>query len=299
MAVRQNAAPAPAPAQQRVSFRLDNFSQGGVLPEGDYLIKDASFVLFTYTSKDGVAGATTTALRLLLQELQNGEPVGDEIEQHYSVGSPEFFVPSEDGLGLVAAGSKTTLAKGSNFFIFMENVINAGFPEDKFDNDASIFNGTKGHIVHIPAPERKNLKQSSVLSGQVQDNKRKFDPTIPVFKTIIQLPWETSKKAPAKPAATKTTPKPAAAATKAPEPEASETDYTQLAGFILDVVTGNGGTFDRTQCRLQVHRKYNAAKIEAATRDAELSVFSDDAKLKEVLAMINCVVEGRNIVSVG
>jgi hypothetical protein len=280
----------------RVSFKLDNFAAGGVLPEGDYEVKEAAFVLFTYTSKDGVAGATTTALKLVLNPIVNGEPKDEDVEQHYSVGSPDNFVPSEDGQSLVASGSRTTLAKGSNFFIFMENLVNAGFPEDKFENDASVFVGTRGHIVHIPAPERANLRQSSVMSGQVAENKKKFDPTIPVFKTIIKLPWETAKKGAAKPpaGAPKTTSKPAAAPAKTESAEDSG-DNTQLASFIHEVVTEKGGKIDRTQCRLQVHRKFNLAKIDAAERDAAISNFSDDAKLEEILATINCVLDGKVI----
>lgn len=297
-----------APTRQRVSLKKENFSAGGLLPEGDYLITEAGYVLFQYTSKEGVGGALTTALRLMLQPVtKTGNtftPAADAEakDQHYSVGDPQAIVPSEDGNFLEAVGSRTTLGSGSNYFMAYDALLNAGLPEDKFDEaGAGMLVGMIGHLVHIPAPDRSNMRaKSAVGTGAVATEPKKsdFPKTVPVFKTILVAPWDKGKKvtpiaavkAPVKTVA------PAAAPVQATLPLAAEAGpENRCAEFIKEAVGGNGGKMQRTRARLEVHRRYNSLKIPAEQRDAELAIFSDDAVLADALASVNCLIDGGDI----
>lgn len=288
---------APAPQRQRVSMKLENFSAGGVLPEGDYLVAESSFVLFTYESKDGNKGATTTAHKMILQPVVGGKPDANQShDQIWSVGSPENFVPSEDGNFLECSGTATSLSKQSNFFLSYEALVNAGLPEDKWDDEgAGLLVGMIGHIAHIPAPER-NIQRSAVGSGVTASQpqqQRNFPKTVPIFKTIISSPWDKGKAK----SAVKSSPK-ATAKQPEPEPEAQDVGSNErLAGFLKDAIASAGGKVSKTKARLECHRAYNKSKVDVSERDAELAVFNDDVEFESLLDSINCLLNGSDIES--
>lgn len=293
MAIPTKRPQAQAAPANLVSFKLDSFSAGGVLPEGDYVAKSHEIVLWDY---DGKSQVTTLALRVIFQDLKNGKPEGQDQIQHYSIGDPQFFGPSEDGKSIVAVGNRTALGKGSNFFIYMENLINAGFPEDQYENDVSAFDDMWVHITHIPAPER-NLPKSNLVQTQTTAPDR--PKTIPVVANIIKLPWD---KAPAKGTA-----KPAAkaAAPAKPAPKAAPA-ASNGAGELTDVLSehlmavlgeANGEPLSRTKARVNCFKAMNEAGVEVPTRDAALKLFNDDETLTNILASIGFGLDGSNIVA--
>lgn len=299
---RQAAAPAQAAQPGKVSFKLNQFVQGGGVPDGLYLISDHDVVAWDYDHK---IAKNVTAVRVQLQPVKiEGKQVvadGDMMIQHYSVGDIDKFVADETGKGFRPVGTGTQLSKSSNFYMYIENMVNAGFPEDQFDNDLSVFNGTIAQLTNIPQPER-NLPQSNLVAGASQPNRGPR--TIPVPKVILKLPWETAVRnvaaaAPAaRPAATvpaaapaprvngpvtlPTAPAPAAA----PAAESPSDEHMALLTDHLTPILAGAPKTQRTAARVAVFKSLNAAKVPVADRDAAIRIFNSDEALANVLAMI-------------
>lgn len=299
-----------APAANVVSFKLDTFTGGFGLETGDYLLKTHRIELFEYGGAS--TGTTTLALRVTAQLAQiNGTKftvTGGDLPVEYSIGDPTKFGPDETGTKIVALAGATSLGKGSNFHIYLENIIGSGFDENAYDNDVSVFDDTLVHIDNIPAPER-NLPQSSV--NPAQQSAPRQNRTIPIVSWIYKLPGEklvtnprsgvTAAKGangqPAPPTAKVTRPAAVAAAAE-PEPEGGAED---LLRDILTGVIGTQKSLERTQTRIATFKAAQKAGLDVETREAVMGVFNDDATLGNVLGTIGngYVIDGTSIIAVG
>ncbi len=177
-----------------ISIRPSEAVEGGAVPVDRNLTwKECRFNLFDYTKKDGSivqkqdgsGPATTTALRVTLVDDD-----GLEMEQQYSAGDPERFVPSEDGMTLVAVGSATSLSKSSNLYLLLNALVNAGFPENKIpeDGNCGVFEGLYAYHIGMPMPKRSGLAQVAPVEGARV-------PLISVPSEIHTLPWDAKKGA--------------------------------------------------------------------------------------------------------
>ncbi|MGR3295840.1 MAG: hypothetical protein ACUZ8A_06400 [Candidatus Bathyanammoxibius sp.] len=174
-----------------ISIRPGDAVEGGAVPVDRNLTwKECRFNLFDYKKGDGTivtkpdgTPATTTALRVTLVDDD-----GTEMEQQYSAGDPERFVPSEDGKTLVAVGSAVALSKSSNLYLLLNALVNAGFPENKIpeDGDCSVFEGLYAYHIGMPMPERSGLTVAEPAAG---GRKR----IISVPSEIHTLPWDAKK----------------------------------------------------------------------------------------------------------
>jgi len=175
-----------------VSIRPSEFVEGGAVPvDRNLLWKECRFNLFDYTTKSGEVVATTVAARIKFVDDE-----GAEYAQQYSAGDPNRFAPSADGKTLEALTSSENLSKSSNYYVLMNALINAGFPENKLGEDISTLDGLYTHNIGIPEPKRSGLVR------EVKEGAR--ERVISVPDSIIKLPWENKggKAAPAKAKAT-------------------------------------------------------------------------------------------------
>lgn len=294
---------APAPAQNLVSFKLETFTGGVGLQEGDYILKSHKIHLFDYDGK----GPTTLAMEVTAQEVKIAgnkfEATGPDLIQNYSIGDATQFGPSDSGTAIVAIGTKTSLGKGSKFFTYLENMINAGFDEGSYDNDVSVFDGCVVHIVELPDKER-NLPQSNVNPNNTQP--RNTPRTTSVVSWIYAGPGEPTVTNPrpgvggAAPARTtanvgkdKVNGAPAAAAAAAAAPEGDQDAETVLAEALTKHI-GSAQSVPRLQTRISIFK--SLAGLDAASKDAVMGVFNDDASLGNVLGAMGYKIEGSNIV---
>jgi len=205
----------------KISIRpSDMIDSGGAPVDRNMLIKGAKFVIFQYTKKDGSpalkpdgtpARATAAALTLLDDD-------GNENLQHYSAGDPERFVPSSDGKTLVSVSGAESISKSCNFHILMNALVNAGFPENKLDDDISTLDGLYAYWIGVPEPKRPGLVRTAEQEARTR--------VIPVPSVIQKLPWEKAK------AGTRV---PAAGAPKAAEAEGDTLARTiEFVGTIVD-----------------------------------------------------------------
>jgi len=165
-----------------VSIRPSEFVEGGAVPvDRNLLWKECRFALFDYTKKTGEVVARTTAARVTYQDDE-----GNEYVQHYSASDPERFIPSQDGKTLVPVGSAQALSKSSNFYVLMNALINAGFPENKLGEDISVLDGLYTYNIGIPEPKRSGLVREERAEGARER-------VLSVPSQILKLPWESNK----------------------------------------------------------------------------------------------------------
>jgi len=174
-----------------VSIRPSQFVEGGAVPvDRNLLWKECRFANFDYTKKDGTVVASTISAKITYQDDE-----GTEYTQHYSAGDQARFQPSADGKTLEALTASENLSKSSNYYVLMNALINAGFPENKLGEDISVLDGLYTHNIGIPEPKRSGLVRETAEGARER--------VISVPDSIIKLPWEgkAGKAAPAKKAA--------------------------------------------------------------------------------------------------
>lgn len=163
-----------------------SFVEGtGLISDVDAVFTDVGFVTWDYRGKSPESPALRAVLRV------EGE---DPVEQYWSAGSLKEFLPSDDGKMLLPVGSQTGLNKSCNVVQLIMSLIDAGFPEDKIQDDISVLEGLQAHVVRVPAPKRPGLVKQPRADGKV------YEDQVLVVDTIIKLPWEAEKGKKAAPA---------------------------------------------------------------------------------------------------
>ncbi len=105
------------------SLKPSEMVAGGAVPvDKNMEIREARFVVFDYQGK----GNPTVAARLLLVDDD-----GVEFTQHFSAADPKRFQPSQDGKSVVPLGAAEQLSNSSNFYVLLNNMVSAGFPENR------------------------------------------------------------------------------------------------------------------------------------------------------------------------
>lgn len=199
-----------------ISIRPSDFVEGGIVPINRNLLwEKCRFILFDYTRKDGTVVATTTSA-----EISYKDDDGQESVQQYSVGDPERFQPSPDGKTLVATGEAQSLSKSSNFYLLLNALISAGFPENRLSDDISTLDGLYTYNIGLPEPKRSGLARQVVEGEQVREK------VISVPSRVLRLPGEKGKGK----TVTKTT---------TATPGAGEEDSGELEAKALDFVAGH------------------------------------------------------------
>lgn len=236
-----------------ISLNPKKFSAGTFLEEGVY-----EFTKCRWASNDYGGAASKPAL---VFETTLVDVDGEEKVQFWSAGDLSNFAPTEDGSDIVQVGQRATLSQSSNVYELLKSMLDAGFPEDKFDEIGSRANGYNGLRAYIILRDQKPRTGRGIEPAPVSttgaDGERKRQ--IPVVRSIERLPWE----APAAGTVPAAAPKPAAAprpssappavAAPAPTPasaasSADEEELDNIASSIIFTVLGdNGGRVGRAK----------------------------------------------------
>lgn len=161
--------------EKGASLNPDTFLEGGgLLDNVDVVWRNPRFEMWTYPN-------TTITTPALAVDLEPDE--GEAVTQYWSAGNADDWNPSKDGTKLVPIGKASSLSKSSNLYQLLKSIKEADFPIDKMEDDVSIYEGMKCHMIRMKAPERPGLKQKE----------RKYEASVLVVDTIIQLPGEDKK----------------------------------------------------------------------------------------------------------
>jgi len=212
------------------SLSPEGFVQGGgLLDDANVTLKGCCFEMFDY---NGTIIPGVPALKIGM-ETEDGE----ESAQDYSMGNASDWAPSEDGKELLAIGKAKAIRTTSNGGIFLQNLVDAGYPADNLGTDISVLDGVVAHVIQIPAPKRSGMKAKT---------ETKYEKTILVVDEIISLPEEEKKKGKKK-AAPKSKGKKKAAPAETEEvitePEEGDADLEQkTTDAIMEILAASGGS---------------------------------------------------------
>jgi len=185
----------------RASFT--EFSKGGFMDDVDVMFTNCKFTMYDYDGNAPEAPVFMVDLVLL-----DGEDNQQPRRQVWSCGSPKDWEPSADGMSLnPARDGIEKIRENTKFITLMKSMIENGYPSELLAKaTADIFEGSKFHLIQIPAPEYKGLDKKKKTG---KDGKEYAD-TIPVINKIISVgPQEAAgkgKKASGKSAATTSEP---------------------------------------------------------------------------------------------
>jgi len=177
-----------------ISLKPSSAIEGGVVPvDRNLLYKECRFTLFEYPArKDGtiVMGKDNQPAKSVALRITYVDDDGNESVQHYSAGDPERLVPSASGLFLEAVGSVEAYSKSTNMHVLFNALVNAGFPENRLDDDklgVSVLDGLYAFHIGVPEPDRTNLRAAPAAGEQTRKK------LISVPSKIHKLPWDNKK----------------------------------------------------------------------------------------------------------
>jgi hypothetical protein len=177
-----------------ISFNPKDQIKGGLITDVDGTLTNVRIVNpFTYPNSDAKACAIVATL------VVDG---GDEHEAFWSMGNPEAWEISYDGMEATSVEGKTGMQDSCNAAFFLRELEPAGFPLNKVTDKISFLEGLKAHWIQKAPPKRAGLDNT---------NARGQERTCLVPEKILKLPWEKEKggKAPTKTPASASTSKPA------------------------------------------------------------------------------------------
>jgi hypothetical protein len=307
---------------------LNMFVAGGGLPEGDYIIKDATIQMYQAPANQTSGKQSPARLGMMLtlipyRETAKGVEYEEERTQFYSLGTKahESFAPNpETGKGVVAVpgGPASTFNNSTNYAIFLKSLRDSGLPEGTYTDDCSVLEGMWVHMSNIPEPAERAGFQSQ--TGEVAGERRAG--TIAVVSEIKDdgKPWEGSggvpdvNVAPA-PAAAKIATKVAAAGQKfngkagpatpvrakaapvaAPEPEGDEATQAAAISAISSMLEKNPKGLKKLQLRTGTFKAVNDAEGADMAQAVTNTFFVDDATLSGLLGELGFTLKGIDVV---
>src|SRR5579859_6037364 len=111
-----------------ISFlRLEDYSQGGGLPDGDYLWSNLQFVMFQPTKKDGtVVGPSRLSVQITMEPPAGTTTEEEKRIQNYSMGTNAHLTYQPDttgkSLALVPGGPAAPLYENTNWYYLLKSL---------------------------------------------------------------------------------------------------------------------------------------------------------------------------------
>ena len=307
-------APAAPPPVEEISFLKPGFyTAGGGLPEGDYIIKDASIVMHSgFGEKKGPdrLGAMITLVGFDRKTLVADT---DERKQFYSFGSKAHlsFAPNPNtgkGLVRVPGGPEShSFNDSTNWNMLRKSIFDCDpAVEGLADNDLSIFDGMWAHFTNVPEPaERAGF--GNAMTGE-NAGERKAG-TVAIITEVIEggKPWEggggvpEGGKTPTPAPAAKAPTKAAAKAAPSPGPVAEPADDDLMAAALNGVSSvfeqeKYAGGILKILLRTMTFANVKSTVNEATAQAVIASFFNTDANLDTLISNVGYKVDGSKIV---
>jgi len=295
-----------------ISFlRLEDYSQGGGLPDGDYLWSNLQFVMFQPTKKDGtVVGPARLSVQIVMEPPAGATTTEEQRVQNYSMGSNAHLTyqpdPTSGGkkLALVPGGPASPLYESTNWHYLLKSIYDTTtVPEDLPMDDLSVFEGIVAHMTSIPEPEERRNFRTSL--AELDPNAGKRVNRIAVVAEIKSAPWieGVPAKAPTPELATPAPPAkaslpsrktgvlPASPAPAAPTQAVNGGDV-DILGKIASVLESNPNGVGKTALRMAVFKDVRGLANGQALMD---QYFSSDETLNALLNQWGYKLAGANV----
>jgi len=257
-----------SPNTQAASMNPESFSEGGAIHpiNKNATITEARFMAHQFTNKEGALVGNRGFFAFF--KLKDDE--GQDYDEYYSVGNVDRWM-SPDGRTAVPVGHTSGFNKGSNFGIFMAELINAGYPQPQLTEDITKLVGLKALWHTVPT------KQAEFAGAQApaQPGQQQRDRVIAVPRTVYmdaQVPGATSVAQAPLPPTIPTMPLPPTPVVPA-APVAAP-----MAAPVVPTVPQTNGTTDISQLALTTALKVGVAKAGNFTlQDVMASVMGEYA----------------------
>lgn len=258
----------------------DAITGGGLFDDFDGQILDARFVEFDY---DGTIDDPVLAICL---EIFNEEEEEDKdanrgggqnpFMEHYSAGPLTSFVPSNDGLQAIPAGSKTGLSDNCNAIMLLTSIVEADPEmEEKIGSSLEALHGIRAHFKRAGWKKREGLEQE-------ERNEKGYKRSGPLLVEHL-LEGEakakvstTGKKPGGHVVGKKTTPKPE----KKDDETGNEVTDHALA-YVVEQLETNGGGVEKDVLPKKIFKYAKDNGLDNATRNAILEYVGNEDWLSE------------------
>jgi len=184
-------------------------TNSGLLQDADVRVIASEYTVFDFNGKgtkdEGNPTGANLALTLTIRPLTATDESEDEVQNYVGAwisklcpaevadGDPLTEVGQSGQYIVLAPGSTASgILKNTNMMLFLRELVNAQFPEDKITEKADFLVGLEGHWKRIPLKKK---------DGTVSKNAKGYDNTVGVFSRILKFPWEKAAKGGSAPAA--------------------------------------------------------------------------------------------------
>jgi hypothetical protein len=314
MAAPAKRSTAPAPAGFMFGD-LNAYSSGGMIPEGDYWLKDLTIQMFQATKQTGQnVGPARLGVMITYGDMGGGE----DRTQFYSLGSKahESWAPNTENGGKtlvpIPGGPGTPPNASTNWAVWVKSMFDSGLPQGILADDLSVLEGSHVHVANVPEPEERKGFVSKTGEAAVEERQR----TIAVVTEIKDdgKPWEgtggepqpkdkPNGKAGRPTVAAHPAPRAATPSSPAAQPAtASATDddvNTNAVNAISAVLEKNPNGLKKLQLRTGTFKELNGTVGQGMANKVLNEYFGSDKALNGVLNELGYTVKGIDIVPMG
>lgn len=289
-----------------------DYSAGGGLPEGDYLLTFDVQMYQAQTQAGVKRGAERLGVMLSATPVNgSGEAIDEPKTKFYSFGSKAHLSFSPDpntGKGIVAipggAGAQPT--NKSNWAYLLKSLYDSGMPKGIFTNDFTVLDGMLVHMHEVPEPEeRKSFKKTAATGEAALDgaDEQQGNGKMSIVSEIKGgVEWWEGDAVAAAPAAAKAGPKAVAAKAAAPKAKAAPAAAAEEVDAAEAAVNAVGSVLEASPngcAKLLLKTKTFTAVKGAHGDDMAQAVidgfFGSDADLNGLLNQLGYQVTGQQI----
>lgn len=264
-----------------VSSNPSAMVSGGLINDVDVVITHAEWAHYDYGGKTEARFVAA----IVMQVLVDGQPVPEEHCQYYAAGSASDWGPdpADNNFTPIRLNpSKTAFTSGSNWALFAQSLVDAGFPANKLDdsNLRELLN-LKVHVL------RKAVKRE----GLSQTNEKGRENTVLLVTGLIG-PGGNRRPAAARPAGTTAAAAVAPAQTQAQAPAADTggsgngagVDVGAIVESILKPLAGKNTALIaiRAKAVTAINAAVTAPAERKAASDAFMALMADDDALAQL-----------------
>lgn len=157
------------PTGPSISLNPTTFTAGGMIDNVTVRFSDTKVVIYDYNGKGAPAPVVMSTLTIVDAKTFQPVPGATPTPKVWTVGNITEWAPSQDGLRIDPLSSKKGLNQNSNFALFIQAAIAAGFPGNAFDSGrVDVLNGLVAYVQNKTVAGR-GLGKKNAQTGADED----------------------------------------------------------------------------------------------------------------------------------
>lgn len=267
----------------------DEMEQTGLADDFSGVITKMRLIPWDYGGKSESYGWTLAAECTIRPDDDFVDDFGEEVVEHYTAGSLDHFVPSNDGENPVdidaddpedregvfalQVGRYTRLNRGTNYAHWLGALRDAGYPDESFTANTSDFEGIHAHFNRIAQKKRSGI----VVEAGGESNRERTILVVTELKGTGVKPSSKASKKSSKKSSGKPAAKPAA---KAAAEESSDDDFdSRLSAAIVEALDGQDEGVPRNKLTAAVLKQFKGKEKSQAIKTLGNTEFLEGSDL--------------------